>query len=574
MIDRITLHDFAVARDLSVELAPGFNVFTGETGAGKSLLVDALAFAFGGRRGREVIATGAPRATVEAVVAIARTVVTVERSVTAAGRASGRLDGAPATTDDLARLGADAIDIHGQNDQIGLLRPPVQRQLLDSFANTVEPRLALATQVRELRSVRRSLAVLTSGARERERRLEQLRFEVQEIDDAGLQPGEDDALRTEQSRIAEAGALIEAAAAAVEALDAPAIGELVAAVAEITTRDASAGVLQDLALAIESAATDLRRELRHYRDGIDEDPERGQVIGERLDLLARLRRKYGDTIEAILAYRASAAAELAELVSGGSSVEELVTREADLLPQIATAAAALSFARRNAARRLVEAVADELARLGMRDATLAVAFSADDDAAGPMVAVPDYDRIDRDWSPPPPGEPSPREVTESGLDRVEFLVSFNPGQDPRPLAAVASGGETSRFLLALSAVFAATAAPRTIVFDEVDEGVGGRTGSLVGEALRRLSERHQVLCITHLPQVAAFADRHFVVRKHADAGRTWSTIDVVEGEASVAELAEMMGGISPENVAAARSLRESTRLSHSASTGGADANQE
>lgn len=567
MIEQISLHDFAVARDLKVELGSGLNVFTGETGAGKSLLVDALAFAFGSRRGREVISTGAPRAVVEVVAALAGTESTIERTISLAGRSSGKIDGSFATLDDLQRLGAEAIDIHGQSEQVAVLRPAVQRQLLDAFAGLENQRLALAADVRELRSIRRSLAVLETGARERERRLEQLRFEIEEINASGLMPGEDERLRAEQTRLSGAGALLEASAAAIEALDAPALGELVTAVAAIVSRDPSALAIQDAAFAIDSSADDLRRELRRYRESLEEDPERIEIVGARLDLLARLRRKYGETIEAILAYGATAAEELASLEQGGASAEELAARHAELLPSIANAAGRIAARRRDAARQLVSAVAAELDQLGMGTSSLAVGFEAVDDAAGPLLNIPDYDRVDSAWEAPPSGEPSPREVTEWGADRVEFLVSFNAGQDPRPLAAIASGGETSRFLLALSAVFASSARPRTIVFDEVDEGVGGRTGSLVGEALRRLSQRHQVLCITHLPQVAAFADRHYVVTKHDDGAHTWSSIDLVAGESRVSELAAMMGGATDANVAAARSLLHSVQPSAERATG-------
>lgn len=558
MLERLSVRDFAVARSVEIEPGAGLTVFTGETGAGKSLIVDALAFVFGARRGREVVASGAERATV--VVKLAGG-AEIERSIGSSGRSSARIDGLPASLDQLQAAGAGAIDIHGQSEQLGILKPAVQVRVLDRYAGLSGDQEAVATLAAALRDVRRRLRALRTDAHGRERMLEQLTFETNEIREAALTPGEDDALRQEQSRLGGAGRILEDVAAAEAALEAAPTGEIAAAVNDIAARDSEAAHLADLAAVLETSAGDLARALRRYRDTVEEDPERLAAVGARLDLIARLRRKYGETIPDILAYLDDAQARLAALSNTTESADVLEAREGDLARDLGQAAERLSHARRAAAGRLVAALAAELDQLGMSGAALFVGFGCDDDdAAGVPVSLPDYEVIGPGQEPSPSGgEAFTRAFTDSGVDRVEFLVSFNRGESPRPLGAVASGGETSRFLLALTAVLGSAAEPRTIVFDEVDEGVGGRAGALVGAALGRLARRHRVLCITHLPQVAAFGDAHFVVEKHTDGARTWSEVRPLTPAERVDELAAMLGGVSEATRDAARELLAAAR---------------
>ncbi|MBK6663000.1 MAG: DNA repair protein RecN [Thermoflexaceae bacterium] len=558
MLERLSVRDFAVARSVEIEPGAGLTVFTGETGAGKSLIVDALAFVFGARRGREVVASGAERATV--VVKLAGG-AEIERSIGSSGRSSARIDGLPASLDQLQAAGAGAVDIHGQSEQLGILKPAVQVRVLDRYAGLSGDQEAVATLAAALRDVRRRLRALRTDAHGRERMLEQLTFETNEIREAALTPGEDDALRQEQSRLGGAGRILEDVAAAEAALEAAPTGEIAAAVNDIAARDSEAAHLADLAAVLETSAGDLARALRRYRDTVEEDPERLAAAGARLDLIARLRRKYGETIPDILAYLDDAQARLAALSNTTESADVLEARESDLARDLGQAAERLSHARRAAAGRLVAALAAELDQLGMSGAALFVGFGCDDDdAAGVPVSLPDYEVIGRGQEPSPSGgEAFTRAFTDSGVDRVEFLVSFNRGESPRPLGAVASGGETSRFLLALTAVLGSAAEPRTIVFDEVDEGVGGRAGALVGAALGRLARRHRVLCITHLPQVAAFGDAHFVVEKHTDGARTWSEVRPLTPAERVDEQAAMLGGVSEATRDAARELLAAAR---------------
>ncbi len=554
MLERVQITDFAVARSVVIEPGPGLNVFTGETGAGKSLVVDALVFLFGGRRGREVIATGAERATVAARLRLGEQTRTVERTIANSGRGSARIDGEPATVDQLRALAEGLIDIHGQSEQLAILRPAVQLSVLDAFAGLNADRDGVAQLVRSLREIRREIRALATDARERERLVDQLRFETEEIASAGLEEGEDEALRVDQARLGGARRLIEDASRALEALDGPAWGEAVAAVRAVGARDPSAADMAALAETVEATVSDLARELRRYREAIEEDPERLAAVQERLDRIARLCRKYGETVPDVVAYGLASAERLAVLTSAEFSLEALVAKEAALLGELADAASELSRGRRARAGDLVRASAAELEHLAMGGATLSVGFACEDDAEGPPASLPDYEIVLTSSPLAGEGEVHPRAFNETGIDRVEFLASFNPGESPRPLSAVASGGETSRFLLALTTVLGNASEARLEVLDEVDEGVGGRAGALVGEALLRLAERHQVLCVTHLPQVAAFGQRHFVVSKTTDFGRTASAVAVVTREKRVEELAAMLGGVTAANLAAAEEL--------------------
>ena len=557
MIEQLTVTGFAVARDVTLAPGPGLNVITGETGAGKSIIVDALDFLFGGRHGRGVVADGAESARVRASVRTGNDILTVERTVRLSGRTAGRIGDDSAPAERLRELGARVIDIHGQSEQLTLLRPAVQLAVLDAFGGLRDQRDALAAQVRELRALRREIEAIGADSRERERLLDQLRFEVDEIAQAGLVSGEDDALRREQRRLASIERLLAASATALEALDAPAIAEAVAALEEIAEADPDATALAAEGVTLEQTAADLGRSLRGYRETLEDDPERREAIDARLDLIARLRGKYGESVEAILQYESSVRERLQAMETAGSSLAELRERAAALAASAAEGSAALSLARREAAGRLIAEVAAELARLEMPGASLVAGFACEDAPDGLAVTLPDYEVVAPDAASSGGGEPGRRAFTESGVDQMELLAAFNPGSPPRPLRSVASGGETSRFLLALTTVLGAAAEPRLVVLDEVDEGVGGRAGSVVGEALRRLAERHQVLCVTHLPQVAAYGARHFVVTKASEDDRTWSDIEEVEGEARLREVALMLGGDTPANRAAAADLLQS-----------------
>ncbi|MXY35545.1 MAG: AAA family ATPase, partial [Dehalococcoidia bacterium] len=393
MIEQLTVTGFAVARDVTLAPGPGLNVITGETGAGKSIIVDALDFLFGGRHGRGVVADGAESARVRASVSTGNDVLTVERTVRLSGRTAGRIGDDSAPAERLRELGARVIDIHGQSEQLTLLRPAVQLAVLDAFGGLRDQRDALAARVRDLRALLREIEAIGADSRERERLLDQLRFEVDEIAQAGLVPGEDDALRREQRRLASIERLLAASATALEALDAPAIAEAVAALEEIAESDPDATALAAEGVTLEQAAADLGRSLRAYRETLEDDPERREAIDARLDLIARLRRKYGESVEAILQYESSARERLGAMETAGSSLEELRERAAAHAVSAGEAAASLSLARREAAGRLVAEVATELARLEMPGASLAAGFACEDAPDGLAVTLPDYEVV-------------------------------------------------------------------------------------------------------------------------------------------------------------------------------------
>ncbi|MCA9830695.1 MAG: DNA repair protein RecN [Dehalococcoidia bacterium] len=555
MLKELTIEDFAVAREVRLEPGAGLNVFTGETGAGKSLVVDALAFVLGAKKGREIIAGGAERARVRARLHLGGTEVEIERTITAAGRSTAKIDGRAATLDEVQSLAAGNVDIHGQAEQSAILRPAVQLAALDLYAGLDGQRVHAGELVRALRDVRRKARSLREDADQRERLADQLRFESDEIAGAGIAAvDEDAALQQERSRLGSVTRLIEAAVAVEAALAEPAIGAAIAAAEDIERYDGGAAEIAAAAALLETAALDLARSVRVYRETLEADPERLATIDERLDRLARLKRKYGGTLEAVIAHGRQAAERLTGLDSADERCAELEARASTLLLDLSAVCTALSIARRAAAGALVRALTAELEHLGMGQARLAAGFQCEDDPDGVEAAFPDYERVAGDPVTGAAGENVRRSFSETGIDRVEFLASFNAGDEPRPLASVASGGETSRFLLALTIVLGKAAGQAIVVFDEVDEGVGGRTGSLVGEALARLGQERQVLCVTHLPQVAAYGDRHFVVSKVEDGGRPASRIVEVSGGTRVDELAAMLGGVTHATRAAAKEL--------------------
>ena len=331
MLERLQITDFAVARSVEVCPGPGLSVFTGETGAGKSLIVDALAFVCGARRGRDVIASGAAKATVTATFTVGGACHLLERSIGLSGRSSASVHGEPGTTAQLLDVGSRAVEIHGQFEQLAILRPAEQLDVLDAFAGLREQREQVARSVRSLRDVRRRIESLSTDSRERERLVEQLTFETNEIGAAALVEGEDEGLRADRLRLTSVRTLRESGARALEYLEAAALGEIASAVAEIGERDPSVPGLTDLAVLLESTADDLSRELRRYAEGLEDDPERLSALDERLDAIARLRRKYGESIADILAYGQEAAARLASISGAHASVEDLRRHETELL---------------------------------------------------------------------------------------------------------------------------------------------------------------------------------------------------------------------------------------------------
>ena len=527
----LTVENLAVVESVRLSLEPGFTVLTGETGAGKSLVVDAVALALGARASSDQVRAGSDAARVEAVfdapaaldddpladvVAAGDGVVIVRRDVGVEGRSSVRVNDRAVTVGGLATLGSRLGEIHGQHDQQRLLEPARQLALLDGFGGHEPLLAAVAGAHRAWRATMAASAEMLTDAHELARRVELLRHQVDEITSAGPRSGEDAELEAQLRAAEHAETIARSGTEAVNALredggagDALAAAErgLVAA----AQHDERFGPLADRAAALAAEASELARDAAAASEGVELDPAARALAEERLALLYDLRRKYGDSIEAIIAFGETSATELQRLENQEGERELLRAREVEERAALDAAAAGLSAARRAAADRLSTAVNLELPPLGLPGGAFGVDLDAVD--AGP-----------------------------SGADRVVFTFAPNPGEPSRPLGRIASGGEASRVALALKVVLAAADETPLLVFDEVDAGVGGRNASALGERLKRLSAHHQVLCVTHLPQVAAHADTHLVVGKRVAGGRTTTEIRALGAEERAAELAAMLGG--------------------------------
>jgi DNA repair protein RecN (Recombination protein N) len=551
MLAELRIRDLGVIDDARLEVSAGLNVLTGETGAGKTMVVDALALLLGGRADPGAVRSGRPAALVEgrlhtggdAEVAAALATAGVEdedgevvvaRQVLAEGRSRAQLQGRMATVAAVAEIVRPLVEVHGQHEFQDLLRPGVQRDLLDRYAGdaTLDLRAAFGSGWRRLRAVTRELDDLTTRAREREREIDLLRHQLEEIDAAQVRVGESAELAAEAERLEHAESLQQAAALAHQLLEgdddagvATALGAAARAVQGPGGHDRALGELAERAQALAAEVADLASGLRAYAEAVLVDPARLEEINQRMALLRDLERKYGDDEAAILAFAGQAAGRLAELESGSLRSEALEAEAAELRRSLAATGTELTAARRTAAARLGEAVRLELADLAMPAAQVEVAVEQDPDEDGLEV---DGHRL---------------AATEDGLDRVEFRLAAHPGAPLRPLGRAASGGELSRVMLALRVVLAAVDRTPTLVFDEVDAGVGGRTAAAVGHRLAELARRHQVLVVTHLPQIAAHADRHFTVEKRSADGTTSTDVRLLDSAGRVGELSRMLSGM-------------------------------
>lgn len=533
MIAELRVRDLATIADVSLHLGPGLNVLTGETGAGKSMLVDALALLLGARADAGAIRPGAARAVVEGVLeaipaGLRRRIeqlgvdveddrLVVRREVAAEGRSRAWINGSPVTVGMLGEVGRVLVDLHGQHETESLLAAGTQRDLLDAFAGAqaevAEVRAAHAASA----ALREEEAGLAARREEVRRKADYLRHVVAEIDAARLVPGEDEQLEIEARRLGQAEAIGGQAAQLLDALEEgegsarDALGRAARVLASLARLDPTTAPWQELLETAEANLDELARAVREYAAGVEDDPGRLAAAEARRDLLYRLRQKHGETLATVLATRARAAEELDLLDTADTDLRALAARTAAADQALRRAAAALSARRAQAAARLARGVSQSLPRLGLAGGRLEVELSAQD----------------------PPGP--------HGAESVQFLVQLNAGLEPRPLARVASGGELSRLMLALKVLLARHDAVPTLVFDEVDQGIGGEVGARVGDALAEVAEGRQVLVITHLPQIAARAARHLVVAKRARQGVATSDVQPVHGEDRVTEVARMLG---------------------------------
>jgi len=565
MLRCLHITNLAIVRELTLELGRGLNLLTGETGAGKSILVDALALVLGGRSGPEMIRAGEERVSVEAEFDLSanRTArafleergyameggsIVARREILAQGRGRAFAGGSLAPLSDLKALAATLVDVHGQHQQQTLLQPANHRDLLDRHAGLEDGLETMAGAARRLETATARLDSMREGAQRLAQRVDALRYQIEEIDRAAVHPGERQALRAERDLLRNAESILRHAREAYEALyegEAASLARLAEAIRALRDLARFDPVLQEHLARAETARADLQESaffLRDYPGRLNFEPHRLEQIDDRIQALDALLRKHapGGCEEDVLRRRDQAAEELSQLVGGGETVEDLQERVEELAGEALRVAADLSRARRVAARALETTVETELAGLAMAKSRFAIDIR----------------------QRPSPGsglwvEGEEVAVDGTGYDVVEFLLAANPGEPLAPLASVASGGELSRVMLALEGALRREAEPRVLVFDEVDAGIGGAVAEAVGRKLRALARRHQVICVTHLPQIASHADRHILVSKRAAGGRTEVTVETLDDQGKVRELARMLAGekVTPAALRHAAELR-------------------
>lgn len=570
MLVDLFVRNFALFEEAEVEFGPGFNVLTGETGAGKSLLVGTITFVLGAKAGAELVRRGAREAIVEATFDVSNAplarraaeeagfepedgLLTFSRELSASGRSRFRINGRTATLSVVRSIARFLIDVHGQHEHQSLLDVGRHLDFLDSLGGEKVESLRREVEglYREWRALLEERERIVSSERERAQRLDLLQFQRREIDAANLRPGEEEELRREREILANAERLHEAAAAAYklayESEEGQAAADLLGEAAEalegaVGIDGRLKGPLEALSQAM-SLVEEAARELADYVESLEFDPRRLEEVESRLDLIERLKRKYGDTVEAVLEYRRQIEQEIEELSTAEERLEEVERRISEVGRELAERAKRLSEERRKLARELSRRMRGELSELAMPQAKFEVALRVE----------PSEEGIEWDGRKVAIG---PR-----GADKVEFLFSANPGEPPGPLSKIASGGEMSRVMLALKSVHAWESQVPTLIFDEIDIGIGGRTALAVAAKLRKVADRTQVLCVTHLPQIASLADHHFVVEKVEEGGRTRIVVEKLAEEERAREIARMLGGeeLTPVTLRHAEELLEWAR---------------
>jgi len=570
MLTELHIHDFAIIDQLDLDFGPGLIILTGETGAGKSIIMDAVDMLLGSRSDTTSIRSDADLARVEGTFkmsgperAAAHEIlkreellddpnyVTLTREIRREGRSVARVNGRTVGLSLLKELGEGLVDIHGQSEHLSLLNVHAHLGLLDRYAG-VESSLATYRNAHQnLLGLRRELHDLRAAQQDAERRTEMLTFQADEIEAARLQRGEDESLKQERDRLANAESLATLAQAALTVLDegtpeSPAatdlVGQAVQSLAKLAQIDAAHAAMAEQSIILEETLADLAHSLRDYLEAIEYNPKRLEEVEERLDLVRRLERKYGGSIESVMAFAADARKQLETISTASTRIAELESAETAALEKLAGQGLSLSQKRKDAAGKMSKAIEVELDDLRMASARFAVDFQTKPDPQG--VPLPDGTRIAFDGN---------------GLDKVEFLVEPNPGEGLKPLAKIASGGETSRLMLALKNVLARADQIPTLIFDEIDQGIGGRVGGTVGEKLWCLGRAHQVMVITHLPQLAAFGDQHFQVQKIVENNRTLTRLSRLTGEPRTLELAQMLGTVTEGTIRSAHDILQSAQ---------------
>lgn len=564
MLIHLAINDFAIIDALSVSFSGGSNILSGETGAGKSIIINAVNLIVGGRASPDLIRTGADRAVVEALFQVPTESplstlladmdipfngeVLIKRTISKEGKSRVRINGSLATLHMLSQLGPHLISVSGQNEHQVLLRPDNHLFILDDFGDLTKERLTFTGLYRDYYAYKERLEKLRDDLQKEEEKRELTQFQIQEIEEAKLVPGEDIGLEEERRRLMHAETLMDIVFKGYHTLYEK--DESVLSILSFLTKEMDKGVSMDSSLdhfkkeleSVELRVEDLALELRNFYTKLRVDPKRLEAVEERLQLIRRLKKKYGSSIEDILSFKEELSQKRYQLAQKQEELKRGETELEEKRERLLRMATSLSQKRREIAETLEKRVLEELYQLGMAGTRFRITCGSISSVGGTHSA----DMVDST-------------ISADGIDVVEFLISPNVGEDLRPLAKIASGGELSRIMLALKTILARSGLVETLVFDEIDAGIAGATAAIIGEKLRSLAQYHQILCITHLPQIACSGEKHFLVEKRVSKGRTRTLISSLNREGRVNEIARLLGGktISEKTLAHAKEMLSS-----------------
>ena len=565
MLLELRIKNFAIIEALNLEFKPGLIILTGETGAGKSIIMGALDMLLGQRVDMATLRKGSEFASVEAVFKIPQSVkapviqllekeeiledpeyITLTRELRKDKRNTARVNGHRTNVGVLVELGEYLVDIHGQSEHLSLMRVNQHLGLLDRFSDTTGLLSKYQGVYSELKDVQAELNRLRQSDLEAEKKKELLTFQVAEIEQAGLEDGEEKILVERRTRLANAEKLADLSQNILILLDdAPGhqptvmdlIGQVVSSVEDLSKTDPGLAALNEKTGELSEGLFEIGKDLRSYLESLEFDPNELENVQDRLELIRSLQRKYGDTIPEIIAYQNQSQKDLLEITDRGARIKELEGLESRFLEELSRRGGELSRGRKQGALVLASELETQLNDLKMAGSRFEVDFKYGEDPEGVLTE-----------------EGKQVAYYSDGLEKVEFLIETNPGEGFKPLVKTASGGETARLMLAIKNVLAQADHISTLVFDEIDQGIGGRIGAVVGEKLYRLTAKHQVICITHLPQLAGFGQQHYQVSKDIEGGRSYIQVQEISGEERIKELATMLGGPSEKNLESAREL--------------------
>ncbi len=570
MLTELRIENFAIIDKLELQFSAGLIIFTGETGAGKSIIMDALEMLLGGRADPTVLRADAERANVEGIFKLTgvnkeavneiltredlldeENFVTLSREVRREGRSIPRINGRSVNVALLKEIGKFLVDIHGQTEHLSILDPHTHLGLLDRFSNVEDLLVNYRKNYHELLVVRKELAEIRSAQEDAARKIDMLKFQLNEIQAAHLKAGEDEELTMERDRLSHSESLATNAQQALQLLDegpndSPSISEqfglVVKALSAVARVDVRKTDLYSRAEEILDSIADISNEIHNYVETIEYNPRKLDDVQIRLDMIKNLQKKYGGSCESVIAFGEKVKKDLDNITNSAEITADLEQKEKVLLEELVNFAKKLSEKRKMTAADLSSKIEKELDDLKMASAQFGVDFQTRSDPNG--LQLEGNGRIAFD---------------ATGFDRVEFLVAPNPGEGLKPLAKIASGGETSRLMLALKNTLANADQIPSLVFDEIDQGIGGRVGGVVGQKLWHLGREHQVLCITHLPQLAAFGDQHYRVQKIVHNSRTSSEVTLLDGDDRLLELAQMLGEVTEGTLRSAHDILQSAQ---------------